>query len=130
MRSTSGANAPSLTVPERRPEGLLRAKSTAVLLPRNAVQGLLRAYKRWLSPMLPVSCRYVPTCSEYAGEAIERYGVLRGTLMATWRVLRCNPFGGSGYDPVLKTKVADETRVCAHMLPVLGSHSKVEVRNS
>ncbi len=60
----------------------------------------LRGYKRWLSPMLPPSCRYVPTCSEYAMEAVERFGVLRGALMAVWRVLRCHPFVKGGYDPV------------------------------
>jgi putative membrane protein insertion efficiency factor len=61
---------------------------------------LLRAYKRWISPLLPPSCRFTPTCSEYAIEAIQKYGVLRGGLLATWRVLRCNPFFRGGYDPV------------------------------
>jgi len=63
---------------------------------------LLRLYKRWVSPALPPSCRYVPTCSEYAMEAIERYGVVRGGAMAVWRVLRCHPFVKGGYDPVVK----------------------------
>lgn len=63
---------------------------------------LLRLYKRWVSPSLPPSCRYVPTCSEYAEEAIERYGTLRGGLMAAWRVLRCHPFVKGGYDPVVR----------------------------
>jgi len=63
---------------------------------------LLRAYKWAISPMLPSSCRYVPTCSEYAMEAIERHGVLRGGGMAAARILRCHPFAGSGYDPVVK----------------------------
>jgi hypothetical protein len=61
---------------------------------------LLRTYKRWISPLLPPSCRYVPTCSEYAMEAVERFGVLRGGLMAAWRLLRCHPFAKGGYDPV------------------------------
>ena len=61
---------------------------------------LLAAYKRWVSPLLPPSCRYVPTCSEYAMEAVERYGVLRGGCMAAWRLLRCHPFVKGGYDPV------------------------------
>ena len=60
----------------------------------------LRAYKRWVSPALPPSCRYVPTCSEYAIEAVDRYGVVRGGLMAIWRILRCHPFVKGGYDPV------------------------------
>jgi putative membrane protein insertion efficiency factor len=64
--------------------------------------GMLRLYKRWISPSLAPSCRYVPTCSEYAMEAIERYGALRGGLMAAWRLLRCHPFVRGGYDPVVK----------------------------
>ncbi|MBZ5655322.1 MAG: membrane protein insertion efficiency factor YidD [Acidobacteriia bacterium] len=63
---------------------------------------LLRGYKRWVSPAFPPACRYVPTCSEYAMEAVERYGVLRGGTMAAWRVLRCHPFVKGGYDPVVK----------------------------
>ena len=65
-----------------------------------AVLSVLRVYKRWVSPALPVSCRYLPTCSEYAMEAVERHGVFRGLMLALWRVARCNPFGGSGFDPV------------------------------
>jgi putative membrane protein insertion efficiency factor len=64
--------------------------------------GLLRLYKRWISPSFPPSCRYVPTCSEYAMEAIERYGALRGGAMAAWRVFRCHPFAKGGLDPVVK----------------------------
>jgi hypothetical protein len=63
---------------------------------------LLRAYKWAISPLLPPACRYVPTCSEYAMEAIERCGVLRGGLMASLRLLRCHPFVRGGYDPVVK----------------------------
>jgi uncharacterized protein len=65
------------------------------------VLGLLRAYKWALSPMLPPSCRYVPTCSEYAAEAVERFGAWRGSWMALGRVLRCHPFVKGGYDPVV-----------------------------
>jgi uncharacterized protein len=63
---------------------------------------MLRFYKRWISPSLAPSCRYVPTCSEYAMEAIDRYGVFRGGMMAAWRLLRCHPFVKGGYDPVVK----------------------------
>jgi uncharacterized protein len=62
---------------------------------------LLRAYKWAISPLFPPACRYVPTCSEYAMEAVERYGVLRGSLMALVRILRCHPFARGGYDPVV-----------------------------
>ena len=64
---------------------------------------LLRAYKWAISPMFPPACRYVPTCSEYAMEAVERYGALRGGVLAVWRLLRCHPFADGGYDPVVKS---------------------------
>ena len=69
---------------------------------RNIALLLLRGYKLVISPWLPASCRYVPTCSEYAMEAVDRYGVLRGSGMALWRVLRCHPLVRGGYDPVVK----------------------------
>lgn len=69
-----------------------------------AVNGLLialvRLYKGAISPMLPPSCRYTPTCSEYALEALRKHGPLRGSWMAIKRICRCHPWGGSGYDPV------------------------------
>jgi putative membrane protein insertion efficiency factor len=67
---------------------------------RAVVLRLLRLYKRWISPAFPPSCRYTPTCSEYAMEAVERYGVLRGGTMAAWRLLRCNPLAKGGLDRV------------------------------
>ena len=69
---------------------------------------LLRGYQAALSPFLPPACRYVPTCSEYAAEAIEAYGALRGSVMAVWRVMRCHPFTPGGYDPVPWKDVADD----------------------
>jgi hypothetical protein len=63
---------------------------------------MLRAYKWAISPLFPPACRYVPTCSEYAMEAVERYGVVRGGVMAFTRILRCHPFARGGYDPVVK----------------------------
>jgi uncharacterized protein len=63
---------------------------------------ILRGYKWAISPMFPPACRYVPSCSEYAIEAVERYGVLRGGVMAIGRLLRCHPFVRGGYDPVVK----------------------------
>jgi putative membrane protein insertion efficiency factor len=74
---------------------------------RRAVLLALRAYKWLLSPLLPAACRYTPTCSEYALQAVERHGVLRGGLMAAGRVLRCHPFAGSGYDPVQESLTTD-----------------------
>ena len=69
---------------------------------KTIVLALLRAYKWLLSPWLLPACRYVPTCSEYAEEAIERFGVLRGGWMAAARLLRCHPFVEGGYDPVVQ----------------------------
>ena len=62
---------------------------------------LLKGYKWAISPMFPPACRYTPTCSEYAMEAIDRYGVLRGGLKAVGRILRCHPLAKGGYDPVV-----------------------------
>lgn len=67
---------------------------------RKPVLWILRGYKTWVSPMLPPSCRYQPTCSEYAYEAIEKYGIIKGGRLGIWRVMRCNPLGKSGWDPV------------------------------
>jgi hypothetical protein len=61
---------------------------------------LIRLYQKALSPMLKPSCRFHPSCSEYAAQAIEKYGPARGLLKAVWRVLRCNPFHKGGFDPV------------------------------
>ena len=61
---------------------------------------LIRFYKKWISPMLPPACRFYPTCSSYAAEAIEKYGAFKGGLLAIRRVLRCHPFHDGGYDPV------------------------------
>jgi len=61
---------------------------------------LIKFYQRFISSKTPPSCRFIPTCSAYAIEAIERFGILRGGVMAVWRILRCNPFGKAGYDPV------------------------------
>jgi putative membrane protein insertion efficiency factor len=63
--------------------------------------GLVRLYQKYLSPLKGYpSCKYYPTCSQYAVEAIERFGALKGIRLAAWRILRCNPFSKGGYDPV------------------------------
>jgi putative membrane protein insertion efficiency factor len=60
----------------------------------------ITAYRRWISPSRPRRCRYEPTCSSYAVEAVERFGAARGLLLACWRLLRCNPLSHGGFDPV------------------------------
>ena len=65
-----------------------------------ALRAVVRGYQLLVSPLLPPACRFLPTCSEYAAEAIERHGAWRGIILASLRLARCHPWGGSGYDPV------------------------------
>lgn len=70
------------------------------MTPKAAVLGMLRGYKRFISPLLPAACRFQPTCSEYAADAVELHGVARGGWLALRRLLRCQPFCRGGIDPV------------------------------
>jgi uncharacterized protein len=74
---------------------VLRALATAPII----------AYQRFISPAIPRRCKYEPTCSRYAVEAISRFGILRGLVLAGWRLLRCNPWSHGGYDPVEAQRV-------------------------
>ena len=65
-----------------------------------AICCLVRGYRRYISPLLPDACIYSPTCSEYALEAVSKYGALKGSWLAFKRILRCNPFHKGGFDPV------------------------------
>jgi putative membrane protein insertion efficiency factor len=67
---------------------------------RRTVILLIRGYKKFISPILPPSCRFYPTCSEYSIQALEKYGIFKGGVKAVWRILRCNPFNNGGYDPI------------------------------
>jgi putative membrane protein insertion efficiency factor len=67
---------------------------------RRVVLAPIVVYRRLISPALPRRCKYEPTCSAYAGQAIREYGILRGLVLAGWRLLRCNPFSHGGFDPV------------------------------
>ncbi len=67
---------------------------------KRPILALIRFYRKNISPGLPPACRFQPTCSEYAYEAIDKYGIIKGGRLAIWRILRCNPWGGSGWDPV------------------------------
>lgn len=60
----------------------------------------IRFYQKVISPLKPPCCRFTPSCSAYAIQALRKHGPLKGSLLAVWRILRCNPWGGSGYDPV------------------------------
>ena len=101
-------------------------------IPKTILLMLLRGYKWAISPTLPHACRYVPTCSEYALEAVERYGALRGSAMAVWRLLHCHPFANGGFDPVpvvsdtgaALRRTAEDS--CSHniaALPAIKSHA-------
>ncbi|MCL5072202.1 MAG: membrane protein insertion efficiency factor YidD [Actinobacteria bacterium] len=67
---------------------------------RKFVLSILKFYKKFISPVLPDSCRFYPTCSEYAVTAVGKYGVLKGSIKSIYRIIRCNPFNKGGYDPV------------------------------
>jgi uncharacterized protein len=69
-------------------------------LMRDLAVGLLRAYKRFVSPLLPPACRFYPTCSEYAMQAIAKHGLLRGGILAAKRLMKCHPLHAGGFDPV------------------------------
>jgi putative membrane protein insertion efficiency factor len=76
----------------------------------------IRGYQRFISPLLPARCKYHPTCSEYAVQAVREFGILRGLVLAGWRLLRCNPWSHGGIDPV----------EAQHLFPVCG-HARHEI---
>ena len=67
---------------------------------KKTMLAMIRFYRKYLSPLKSTKCPYIPTCSEYGYQAIEKYGPVKGGLLALWRILRCNPFSHGGYDPV------------------------------
>ena len=73
-------------------------------------------YRSWISPALPGSCRFAPTCSDYAQQALERHGAWRGTFLIAWRLLRCHPFHPGGYDPVPECLRETEMRVTGQLV--------------
>ena len=81
------------------------APGTAARIVRALATAPIVVYQRLISPAIPRRCKYEPTCSRYAVEAIRRYGILRGLVLAGWRLLRCNPWSHGGYDPVEAQRV-------------------------
>jgi uncharacterized protein len=77
-----------------------RTVSTLGRALRRVILAPIVAYQRLISPALPRRCKYYPTCSDYAVQAVREFGVLRGLVLAAWRLVRCNPFSHGGYDPV------------------------------
>ena len=96
-------SAPASTSPPQAPF-VVRTASRAA---RALVTAPIVVYQRLISPALPRRCKYEPTCSRYALDAIRTYGILRGVVLAAWRVLRCNPWSDGGYDPVQAQRVFD-----------------------
>jgi len=90
---------------------------------RSIVISVIRFYQRAVSPLLPAACRYLPTCSEYARVAVERYGVARGGWLALRRIGRCHPWGGSGHDPVPPAEAPDDALHLAGTLPANLPHA-------
>lgn len=72
--------------------------------------GMIKGYQKLISPALPRSCKYYPSCSQYAVDALEEYGVFKGFVLASWRLLRCNPLSYGGYDPVERQTVFRKRR--------------------
>ncbi|XP_010543275.1 PREDICTED: UPF0161 protein At3g09310 [Tarenaya hassleriana] len=93
LRCSSSNGSPSNSDPDSPQDGEVENLGVKAAL------AMLRFYKREISPVIPRSCRYVPTCSEYSMEAYKKYGVVKGTALTAWRLCRCNPLGGSGFDP-------------------------------
>jgi uncharacterized protein len=91
-----------------------RAMRNPLLIPRYMVLGIIRGYQKTFSPdhglaqiFYPIGvCKFRPTCSEYAYQAVEKFGIIRGLWMANWRIWRCNPWSKGGYDPVVKDRSA------------------------
>jgi uncharacterized protein len=79
-----------------------------------SMRAAVRAYQLIVSPLFPPSCRFLPSCSDYAIEALERHGALRGGGLALWRLARCHPWGGSGYDPIPQAEPMTSPAACRH----------------
>lgn len=74
------------------------------------VLGPIAAYRKLVSPLMPARCRYYPSCSEYAAQAVREFGILRGLVLAGWRLLRCNPWSRGGLDPVAEQRLFRASR--------------------
>jgi putative membrane protein insertion efficiency factor len=94
--------------------GAAPPSSRAARIARTLAAAPIEVYRRGISPGLPRRCRYEPTCSSYAVQAIREYGILRGLVLALWRLLRCNPWSPGGYDPLQAQRVFRGT----HLPPV------------
>jgi hypothetical protein len=94
-----------VTAPEQATGGEPAQAARAARFARALVTAPIVVYQRVISPAIPRRCKYEPTCSRYAVEAVREYGILRGAVLAGWRLLRCNPWSYGGYDPVQAQRV-------------------------
>ncbi len=99
------AQAPETVRAEQAPAVPTPAARKLVRMTRTLAIAPITVYQRFVSPAIPRRCKYEPTCSRYAVEAIREYGILRGAVLAAWRLLRCNPWSYGGYDPVEAQRV-------------------------
>jgi hypothetical protein len=104
---SSGAEAGP--APSSRPSSHADARMSSRAM-RTLVTAPIVAYQKLISPAIPRRCKYEPSCSRYAVEAIRSYGILRGLVLAGWRLLRCNPFSYGGYDPVEAQRIFEAAR--------------------
>ncbi len=82
---------------------------------RKGVIGSLRGYQYVVSPLIGHRCRFFPSCSDYAIEALETHHLVKAVMLITWRLLRCHPFGPGGYDPVIANKFINHSKVKSHV---------------
>jgi uncharacterized protein len=94
-----------VTASEQEPPASHHRASSLARAARAIASGPIVAYQRLISPAIPRRCKYHPSCSRYALDAVREYGILRGAVLASWRLLRCNPWSYGGYDPVEAQRV-------------------------
>lgn len=99
------STAPHDTAPHEHEHSNADGRPRAAAVVRAVATAPIVFYQRLISPAIPRRCKYEPTCSRYAVEAIKEYGILRGAVLAAWRLLRCNPWSYGGYDPVEAQRV-------------------------
>jgi uncharacterized protein len=97
-------------------EAVRRSLASVIVFP-------IRLYQRFVSPALPRRCKYEPTCSAYAVQALRRYGVVRGSVLAGWRLLRCNPLSHGGYDPVEEQRLFKQRPARSPGKPAAGART-------
>jgi len=102
---------------------MTRQTHPVIRIASTTVGAILRIYQLMISPIYGPVCRYVPSCSDYAREAVLAHGVMRGSCLAVRRLARCHPWGGSGFDPVPTARTHEHGPACAHETPLAAAKS-------